>query len=333
MISALSSPHSDFIRRLPKTETHLHLEGALPWELLHQLDPKRFARPPASWAPDFRYDSFAHFERELLDMAFAWFTSPERYHEAAKRVFQRHLEQNVRYVETSFASGVIEFGGVNGREVLDAILAAVPMGLVVRVFLGIHHNGCPPKMRPILEDSLSWPGLAGLDLHGVESVPLEDWTRELWPAARQAGKFTKAHAGEFCGPEFVRQVIEELGVQRIEHGERADEDPAVIALAVRHGIAFDLCPISNVKLGVTPSLREHSLRHLRKEGVVCTVSTDDPLCFGNTLQDEYEALARDMAFSREELADVAGAGFRVALVDERLRRQWLRECATAAQLA
>jgi adenosine deaminase len=180
-------------------------------------------------------------------------------------------------------------------------------------------------MRPVLEDSLSWKGLAGLDLHGVETVPLEDWTRELWPAARRAGKFTKAHAGEFCGPEFVRTAIEELGVQRIEHGERADEDPSVIQLAVRHGIAFDLCPISNVKLGVTPSLREHSIRHLRREGVVCTVSTDDPLCFGNTLRDEYEALAREMNFSREELADVAAAGFHVALVDEVQRTRWRRE--------
>ena len=110
MTPAPSSPLSDFIQRLPKTETHLHIEGALPWELLHQLDPKRFAQPPASWAGDFRYKSFEHFERELLDMAFAWFTSPERYYEAAKIIFQRHLEQNVRYVETSFASGVIEFG-------------------------------------------------------------------------------------------------------------------------------------------------------------------------------------------------------------------------------
>jgi adenosine deaminase len=181
-----------------------------------------------------------------------------------------------------------------------------------------------------LEESLTWPALAGLDLHGTESLPLEKWTSELWAEARKVGKFTKAHAGEFCGADFVRKVIEELGVQRIEHGERADEDPSVIALAVERGIAFDLCPISNVKLGVTPSLREHSIRHLRKEGVVCTISTDDPLCFGNTLQDEYEALAREMDFTREELADVARAGFKVALVDEKQRAEWISEVDSVA---
>jgi adenosine deaminase len=180
-------------------------------------------------------------------------------------------------------------------------------------------------MRPVLEESISWPGLAGLDLHGVETVPLEDWTRELWPAARRAGKFTKAHAGEFCDADFVRVAIEELGAQRIEHGIRAIEDPAVVGLAVAHGVAFDVCPISNLKLGVAPSLRDHPLRRLRAAGVVCTISTDDPISFGNTLQDEYEILAREMNFSPAELADIARAGFQVALVNESQREQWLKE--------
>jgi adenosine deaminase len=322
-----SSPLGDYIRRLPKTETHLHLEGALPWELLHGLDAGRFASPPASWADDFRYDSFAHFEKELLDMVFAWYTSPERYYEAAKIVFARHLEQNVRYVETSFASGVIQFGGLPGKEVLAAIRTAVPAGLEVRVFLGIHHNGCPPEMRPVLEDCLSWPDLAGIDLHGTETFPLEDWSRELWPAARAAGKYTKAHAGEFCGADFVRVVIEELGVQRVEHGVRAMEDPAVVALAVERGVAFDVSPISNVKLGVVPSMREHPFRRLREAGVVCTVNTDDPITFGNTLTGEYESLARNLNFTAAELGEVARAGFQVALVDEAQRQRWFNELA------
>src|SRR3954471_18423078 len=161
-----------FVQSLPKTETHLHLEGALPLELLQRVRPE-FARPPASWAPDFKFTDFAHFERELLDVAFSWFTSPERYHEAAKLIFARHVAQNVKYVETSFASGIIEFGGLNGREVLAAIRSAVPPGLAVRVFLGIHHNGAGPTMKPVLEDALGWSDLAGIDLHGPEDFPIE----------------------------------------------------------------------------------------------------------------------------------------------------------------
>ena len=182
----MSDSLADFVQSLPKTETHLHLEGALPLELLQRVRPEFRGRAPDSWAPDFKFADFAHFERELLEMAFAWFTSPERYHEAAKLIFARHLAQNVRYVETSFASGGIEFLGFDGRAVLDAIRAAVPAGLEVRIFLGIHHDGAGPKMMPVLADALTWPGLAGIDLHGFEDKPLEPWTAEYWAAARKA---------------------------------------------------------------------------------------------------------------------------------------------------
>ena len=153
---------TSFIQALPKTETHLHIEGALPFELLQRVRPE-FRQPPASWARDFKFRDFAHFEEELLAMAFSWYTTPERYHEAAKIIFAGHLRQNVRYVETSFASGVVEFLGLDGKEVLAAIRAAVPAGLEVRVFLGIHHNGAGPKMLPVLDQALGWRDLAGIE--------------------------------------------------------------------------------------------------------------------------------------------------------------------------
>jgi len=279
-----------FIQSLPKTETHLHFEGALPFELLQRVRPE-FNRPPASWATDFKFRDFAHFEKELLDMAFSWFTSAARYHEAARLIFARLVAQNVKYVETSFASGVIEFLGLDGREVLAGIRAAVPSGLEVRVFLGIHHNGAGPKMLPVLEEALGWPDLAGIDLHGTESFPLEPWTADYWAAARQAGKYTKTHAGELMGADFVRRVLDELQPQRLEHGVRSLEDPGVVAEIIRRGIALDVCPISNHKLIPGITLATHPIRQLFDAGVKVTISTDDPISFGSTLVDEYAALA------------------------------------------
>lgn len=313
-----------FVQSLPKTETHLHFEGALPLELLRQVRPE-FSRPPASWSPEFKFRDFDHFERELLDMAFSWFTSPERYHEAGKVIFARHLAQNVKYVETSFASGVIEFLGLDGREVLAAIRAAAPAGLEVRVFLGIHHNGAGPKMMPVLEDALTWTDLAGIDLHGTESFPLEPWSAGYWAAARRAGKYTKAHAGEFMGADFVRRILDELQPQRIEHGVRSVEDPDVVGELVRRGVALDVCPISNHKLMPGVALESHPIRELFDAGVRVTVSTDDPVSFGNTLNDEYVALAERTDFSREELVRLARHGFEVALMPDSQKRRWLAE--------
>lgn len=313
-----------FVQSLPKTETHLHIEGALPFELLQRVRPE-FRQPPASWAHNFKFRDFGHFETELLDMVFSWFTSPERYHEAARIIFARHVAQHVRYVEASFASGVIEFGGLDGREVLAAIRAAVPAGLEVRIFLGIHHNGCTPKMQPVLEEALGWKDLAGVDLHGAESFPLEPWTAEYWEAARRAGKYTKAHAGEFLGADFVRRVLDELQPQRIAHGGRAIEDPGVVAEIKRRGVALDMCPISNHKLMPGISLANHPIRRLFDAGVKITVSTDDPISFGNTVTDEYVALVERTGFNREELVRLARYGFEVALLTDAQKNHWLAQ--------
>ncbi|MSU46001.1 MAG: adenosine deaminase [Lacunisphaera sp.] len=317
---------ASYIQALPKTETHLHFEGTLPLELLQQVRPE-FKRPPESWAPNFKFRDFAHFETELLDMAFAWFTSADRYHEAAKVVFARHVAQNIKYVETSFASGCIEFLGLGGREVLDAIRSAVPAALEVRIFLGIHHNGAGLKMRSALDEALGWPGLAGIDLHGTESLPLEPWTAPYWAAARRAGKYTKAHAGELMGADFVRRVLDELQPQRIEHGVRALEDPAVVAEIKRRGIALDVCPISNHKLMPGVTLANHPIRQLFDANVKVTISTDDPLSFGNTLADEYTALVEQRGFTRKELARLARNGFDVALMSAAKKKPWLDQLA------
>lgn len=313
-----------FAQSLPKTETHLHFEGALPLELLRRVRPE-FAEPPPSWAHNFKFRDFAHFEAELLDMAYSWFTSPARYHEAAKVIFARLAAQNVKYVETSFASGVIEFGGLNGREVLGAIHSAVPEGLEVRIFLGIHHNGGGPKMLPILEEALGWKELAGIDLHGTESFPIEPWTAPLWAAARKAGKFTKAHAGEFMGADFVRRVIDELQPQRIQHGTRSIEDKALVGELARNGLALDMCPISNHKLMPGISLVNHPIRRLYDAGVKVTISTDDPISFGNRINDEYAALAEKGGFRKQELVQIAKNGFDVALMPEAQKRPWLAQ--------
>jgi len=314
-----------FIQRLPKTETHLHLEGALPWDLLQEANPGKYPQPPASWQRDFVFRDFAHFEGELLGYAGDFFNSPERYAAAVRAVFARQLSEGVRYCELSFASGCIDFMELDGRAVADAIRAAAPPELEVCIFLGIHHSGYTEKMAPVLEDALTWENLDGIDLHGAEDEPLGDWAPAYWQRARQAGNATKAHAGEFCGADFVRWAIDALGVRRIQHGVRAVEDPALVRHLAEAGIVLDVCPISNVKLGVTSDGYHFTpIRQLVDAGVACTISTDDPISFGNNLLDEYRVLA-EAGFTQDELAAFARNGFNAALVPEEKRAEWLAE--------
>lgn len=303
---------SEFIQALPKTETHLHVEGALPYELLHDWQPARWPAKPAFRERSYRYATFPDFEKILLDHALPWFTTAEKYHEAAKVMFAKHVAQNVRYVETSFHLPVTKFINVPGPEIIAAIRSAAPAGLEVRVFAGMLRSDINGDLRPTINQLHNWTDLAGIDLHGYEQMPTVPETAEVWARVRAAGKVTKCHAGEFDGAARVREAIQFLGVKRVQHGVRAVEDPAVVRLAVDHGVTFDVCPISNIGLRVVPAMREHPLRRLLKAGVRCTVSTDDPLCFANSLNEEYTALALEANFTRAELAQIARNGWAVA---------------------
>ena len=317
---------TQFINQLPKTETHLHIEGALPWHLLEQINPEKFSTVPFFREPDFRYDSFEQFETILIDHALAFFDSPESYYEASKVIFENHLKQNVKYVETSFHAGMIEYLKVPGDEIIKAILAAVPSGLEVRVFLGISRNLYTKYLGPKLEAAISsWSELSGIDLHGLESLPMESWTAPFWQKARDYGKTVKAHAGEFGPAKNVLQAIEQLGVQRIQHGTKSIECEEVMAVVKDHNITFDMCPISNFKLRVIENWQDHPLPQFLEEKICCTLSTDDPFSFNNSLTEEYQVGYEKLGLGLPELARLASNGFKNADIDVNSKDFWLSE--------
>jgi len=314
-----------FIQRLPKTETHLHIEGALPYKLIQNLHPDRFREDPPFWADDFRYPTFENFEKILIDHAICWYTSPERYRQAATVIFENLRRQNVRYVETSFHLGIVEFFHISGEAIVRAIKDAAPEGMEIRVYAGMLRNHYTPEMKPVIDDLKNWDLLDGVDLHGVEVWDLEPWTASIWSMVRDAGKVTKAHAGEFGGADNVRQVVEELDVRRVQHGVQAVEDPGVVSLLRDVDATLDICPISNLKLQVVPSMDRHPIRQLFDAGIRCTINTDDPFSFGNTLTDEYEALGTHLGFSERELIRVARNGFEIGNMPEAVRQEAFRE--------
>ena len=305
----------EFVQSLAKTETHLHLEGSCPIELIREANPGQFDDDPLMWSDDFRYESFDQFKEMYDQFCASVFVSAEAYHKCAKIILQNCVDQNVRYVETSFHVGAVIGGNISGEEIVDAVLSASPEGMEVRVFMGMCHNDYVGLGKRIIDDCISWEKLSGIDLHGPEYWPLEPWTAEVWKSAADAGKFLKAHAGEFMPASFVKRCIEELGVRRIQHGVRCIEDPEVVALIKDLDVTLDVCPISNVKLqveGIT-KMSEHPIRKLFDSGVRCTINSDDPFMFGNTLSEEYYALATDLDFTEEELAKIAQNGFDVTI--------------------
>ena len=320
-----SGTFQERIKRIPKTETHLHIEGALPYELLRELDPKRFPENPPFREPGYRYPSFVEFETLLVDHAVAWYTGPERYHQACKRIFAGLFEQNVRYLETSLHLAIIEFTGSDGHELISAIKSAAPEGMEVKVVGGLTRDGYTSVMAPIIDSLHSWDDLDGIDMHGQEWLDLEPWAVPVWKRCKDAGKIIKVHAGEFGGPEKIREALDVLGAERIQHGVRAFVDPELVSRIVDEGIILDMCPISNEKLKVVDRIEDHPIRGYIENGVVCTANTDDPLCFVNTITEEFETLSSRIGLSALQVAEVAKNGFRYARIDESLKASWMKE--------
>ena len=318
----------EFLQRLqdvPKAETHLHMEGALPYSLLHEWKPREFPKRPEFLEPSFRFADFTSFENTLLAHAVPWFTSSERYHKAAQAVFARLEEQNVRYVETSFHIGIPELTGIPGPEIVQAIKEAAPARMEVRVFMGMLRSSYQGAGKKIIDDMPTWPSLDGVDLHGHETIPLEEWTARAWSEARAAGKVAKAHAGEFGSVERVREVLEQLPITRLQHGNAVALDEDLQRIVKERGIVLDMCPVSNYKLRATKDWDSHPLPDLLRKGIVCTVSTDDPMVLGNWLTDEYLAMARFLGMSEKEIKEVAGHGLRSALLPSAQKEALLRE--------
>ncbi|MGB0371155.1 MAG: adenosine deaminase family protein [Opitutales bacterium] len=322
-MQTLTADVKEWIRALPKTETHLHMEGAVPLEMVQAALPERFPGEPIFWKPDYRFENFDAFSTLFGEIAGAVFTSPEAYHQCAQHVFANLASQNCQYVETSIALGALVRSELDGPTVIDAILSAAPVNMRVRVFMGMRHNEYEGLGQELIEESLNWENLTGLDLHGPEYLPLEPWTADVWKRAREAGKFNKAHAGEFMPAAFVKRCVEELGVTRIQHGVRSVEDPEVVELLRDQTVTLDVCPISNVKLCVDgiSEIKDHPIRQLIQSGVQCTINTDDPFFFGNTLCAEYECLYQHLDFGMDELEGIAKTGLaRAQEIDRSIQR-------------
>jgi adenosine deaminase len=310
----VSPAEREFLLRLPKTEQHLHFEAALPLAAAQARHGDALRPVPPFWAPDFRYRDFAHFVQVSRDYVFPSFQSPADYLALAGPIFRDLRAQKIHYLETSINPFLLEFHEFDLDDFVRSLRREAPPDLDVRVYCGFRRNAYIGRMARIIDAAAASDEVAGLDLHGFETYPLEPWTAEVWARSRAAGKRNKAHAGEFGGAGNVRQVMDELQVDRVQHGVRAVEDPELVRRLAGEGTVLDLCPISNLRLQVCPSIARHPLRALWDAGVRCTVNSDDPILFGNYLMDDLVALVEEGGFSVREIVALLRVGWEEAAV-------------------
>jgi len=298
----------DFIAQMPKAELHLHLEGSVEPETLHELDP---ATPVEEFRAIYRYADFDAFLKAFAVVG-KRLRTPADYALITQRLLERLAAQNVRYAEIIVAAGVVLWKGQEFGPIFEAIReAAVGSPVEVRWILdAVRQFGAAPAMRVAeLAAERVDCGVVAFGIGGSEARGPAEWFGDVFRFARGAGLHLTAHAGESEGPESIRAALE-LGAERIGHGIAAARDEALLFHLRERDIPLEVCITSNVVTGVVGRIEEHPVRRLFDAGVPIVLNTDDPAMFGCTLVGEYRLAAGQFGFSEEELRGIAENGFR-----------------------
>jgi len=309
---------SPFIARLPKSELHIHIEGSLEPELMFQLARRNGVRLGYESVEALRRAySFTRLQ-DFLDLYYQGMSvlrTEQDFHDLAWAYLKRVAAQNVRYVEMFFdpqghtARGVA-FETVIGGLTRATDLAARRLGVKAELILCFLRHLDEADAERALDMALPFRNLilgVGLDSSEVGHPPSK--FRNVFRRARAEGFWLVAHAGEEGPPDYVWEAIDELGVDRIDHGNRALEDPALVARLARDRIALTSCPLSNLRLCVVDDLARHPLRHMLEAGLFVTVNSDDPAYFGGYMNENFTALQIALGLSAAELRDIARNGF------------------------
>ncbi len=311
-----------FALAIPKVELHVHLEGSMrPGVLLALARRNRVELPAADEAglrDWFRFRDFEHFVEIYLTCS-RCLRAPEDFYALTVDVLAEQARQNVVYTEAHFTIQTHLGNGADGEGVRQAIAAAVTeaernSGVTLRLIPDIVRNVGVEAADKTIEWALADPtglvvavGLAGIE-NGYSNEPF----REHFEAARKAGLRLVAHAGEHGGPESIRSVLDVVDPDRIDHGVRATEDQALVDLLVKRRMPLDICPSSNVCLGVYSNLASHPFEQLRSAGAAVNVNTDDPPFFDTDLSTEYSRLARTFGYGADDLVDFSLAALRAS---------------------
>ena len=319
---------------LPKVELHLHLEGGAPPAFIKQLAHEKKIDISGIFTPDgsYTYRDFWHF-LDVYEAATSTLTGPEEFHRLVLAVLAESAAHGVIYTEAFLSPDFCGGGDVSAwKEYLHAMQEAAAIaearhGIILRgIITPIRHFG-PEKARAtaICAQETAGDWIVGFGMGGDERQFHPTDFAYAFDMAREAGLKITSHAGEWCGPQSVRDTLDVLNPARIGHGVQAIEDAHLVDRLAETGTVLEVCPGSNVFLGVYPTWDDHPIQKLRDAGVAVTVSTDDPPFFNTDMTQEYRGLADTFGWGKTEFGDVNRTAAGAAFCDDATRKTVLEK--------
>jgi adenosine deaminase len=314
----------DFARRMPKAELHVHLEGTVSPATLLELARRNGVRLPvkdeAGLQQFYTFKSFRRLIR-IFQLINACLRTQDDYRLIAYAYGHECARHNIRYAEVTFSIETnLRKSGLPWMAILEGLNAGrenarLETGVELRWIFDIVRDH-PSTQDQVLEIALAARehGCVALGLGGSEQRFPPRLFKGSFERARQVGLPRVPHAGEFAGPESVWDAVHLLHADRIAHGVRSFEHPPLVELLSRQLIGLDICPTSNIRLGVYPSYAGHPLRRLWDAGLRITLGSDDPALFNTDLNREYQVLIDHFGFQVDELEQISLNGLRASFL-------------------
>ena len=314
---------------IAKAELHVHLEGAASPDLVRRLAERNGVELPPSLFDtegEFVWDDFLHF-LAVYDAAAAVIKTPEDYRDVTYEYLRACAAEGAIYVELMSSPDHAAEAGMSYQDHVDGIVAGIDDArrdhdiegrLIVTC---VRHFGVERAMevaRQVVNNP--HPHVVGFGMGGDEAAWPPAQFKEAFSYVADSGLPCTVHAGEWAGPDMIREAIESLPVRRIGHGVRAIEDGALVSDLAARGITLEVCPGSNIATGIYPSRQAHPLRSLSDAGVNVTLNSDDPPYFATSVGQEYDLAALEMHLSDEQLRDITSAAIDAAFVDDATKR-------------
>jgi adenosine deaminase len=329
----LDDARQRLIRRLPKVELHLHIEGTLEPEMMFSLAGKHGVRLPYASVEAVRAAYNFHDLQSFLDLYYAGcavLRDRRDFYALAMAYFTRAHADNVVHAELFFDPQTHTDRGIPLEVVIAGLRDAMEdahrrYGMTSDLILCFLRHLSEEAAFATLDAALPFGSeLTGVGLDsGERGNPPSKFAR-VFAKARGLGLRPVAHAGEEGPAAYIVEALDLLRVERIDHGVRCDEDPALVERLARDQIPLTVCPLSNLKLCVVKDLRQHNFATLLRKGLAVTINSDDPAYFGGYIADNYRATAAALDLTADELVQVA---------DNAVRASFLPAAAKAALLA
>ncbi|RFC74370.1 adenosine deaminase [Streptomyces sp. AcE210] len=321
---------------LPKAELHLHIEGTLEPELAFELAARNGVDLPFADTEALRKAYLFEDLQSFLDLYYglmAVLRTEEDFEQLADAYLARAAAQGVRHAEIFFDPQAHTARGVPIGTVVEGLSAALSKsverhGVSTRLIMCFLRDQSAESAMQTLESAKPYlDRIVGVGLDSAEVGNPASKFREVYEAAGALGLRKVAHAGEEGDPSYVWEALDVLGVERIDHGLRCVEDPALVERLVRDRVPLTLCPLSNVRLRAIDVLEDHPLPRMMDAGLLCTVNSDDPSYFGGYVGDTFHAVHEALALDHEQLRELARNSFVASFLDddEELRSRYLAE--------